>query len=366
MKEVKLKRFAGPFQQIPFDKFIQSPVGLVPKDESRDSILIFHLSYPRLKGRVQKSVNANTPRDLCSVKYPDFMEAVQICLKEGKSCNIAHSDFRSAFRHLGILPLDGKTYYFVDKCLPFESAISCLHFQRFSNAVAHLVQYRTGKPLINYLDDYLFIQLLKLLCNGQVDTFLHICELIKFPVALDKTFRATTLLTFLGLLIDTLNQTISLPIEKVFKARQLIAGILSKRKVTVLKLQQICGFLNFIGRCIVPGRAFTRCLYAHTTGTSHLKPHHHVRVTREMRLDLLMWEKFIHSPQVFCRPFADYSSQLDTEQLDFFSDASGKIGLGAVCGEKFMYGEWSKTFLDDCKPSIEYLELHALVSACLA
>ena len=30
MKEVKAKRYAGPFDKIPFDTFIQSPIGLVP------------------------------------------------------------------------------------------------------------------------------------------------------------------------------------------------------------------------------------------------------------------------------------------------------------------------------------------------
>ena len=46
MKEVRLKRFAGPFDKVPFDSFIQSPVGLVPKS-NEDMRLIFHLSYPR-------------------------------------------------------------------------------------------------------------------------------------------------------------------------------------------------------------------------------------------------------------------------------------------------------------------------------
>ena len=32
MKEVKLGRFAGPFDKIPYKYFIQSPIGLVPKD----------------------------------------------------------------------------------------------------------------------------------------------------------------------------------------------------------------------------------------------------------------------------------------------------------------------------------------------
>ena len=32
----------------------------------------------------------------------------------------------------------------------------------------------------------------------------------------------------------------------------------AQRKITVLQLQKICGFLNFLGRAIIPGRAFTR------------------------------------------------------------------------------------------------------------
>ena len=35
MKEVKLKWYAGPYDKPPFDNFIQSPVGLVPKMEEK-------------------------------------------------------------------------------------------------------------------------------------------------------------------------------------------------------------------------------------------------------------------------------------------------------------------------------------------
>ena len=31
MKEVKVGRYAGPFSEVPFKNFIQSPIGLVPK-----------------------------------------------------------------------------------------------------------------------------------------------------------------------------------------------------------------------------------------------------------------------------------------------------------------------------------------------
>ena len=229
MKEVGLKRYAGPFDAIPFkDHYIQSPIGLVPKDGGNDTRLIFHLSYPR--GGSKKSVNANTPKYLCKVSYPDFKEAIQLCISAGPNCYSAKSDMQSAFRNLGIRKLDfwllimkcknpknGKWYYFFDKCLPFGASISCSHFQRVSNGVAAIVQYRTGKKLVNYLDDYFFVAMLKLLCNAQVREFLQICATINFPVSMKKTFWASTVIVFLGLLIDNVNQCVSLPIEKIEK-----------------------------------------------------------------------------------------------------------------------------------------------------
>ena len=376
MKEVKENRYAGPFEQIPFEHYIQSPISLVPKDGGRDTRLIFHLSYPR-DGR--SSVNYNTPSEECSVKYPDFNDAIQLCIHEGKSCNIAKSDMKSAFRNLGIMkkhwkflvmkavnPQDGRTYYFVDKCLPFGASISCSHFQRFSNAVRHIVQWRTKKNLVNYMDDFLFADLKKLLCNQQVQEFLKVCQEMCFPVSMEKTFWGTTKLVFLGQLIDTINQWVCIPVEKVKKAVELIESILVKRskKVTLNQLQKVCGFLNFLGRCIIPGRAFTRRLYAYTA-SDKLKPHHHIRITAEMREDLTMWLTFLKHPSVFCRPFLDFSKVLIADEIDMYSDASRRIGLGALCGSSWMYKQWDQTFLDECHPSIEYLELFAVTAGVL-
>ena len=186
MKEVKVKRYTGPFADIPFEHFIQSPIGLVPKDNGKDCRLIFHLLYPRGTGA---SLNANTPAEMCSVKYSDFNKAVQLCMKAGIGCKIGCSDFSSAFRHLGIKkkhwkflvmkarsPVHGKWYYFMDKCLPFGSSISCAHFQSFSNAVAFLVMKKMLRDLVNYLDNFLFVALMAAVCNSDLSKFMEICR----------------------------------------------------------------------------------------------------------------------------------------------------------------------------------------------
>ena len=50
------------------------------------------------------------------------------------------------------------------------------------------MKIRTGKQTINYLDDYLFMALLKWMCDFQVQVFLDLCNEVNFPVSLDKTF----------------------------------------------------------------------------------------------------------------------------------------------------------------------------------
>ena len=374
MKEVKLGHYAGPYKSPPYKNFIQSPIGLVPKDGT-DTRLIFHLSYPR----TGMSINSETPQEFCSVKYPDFSEAIIRCMEESYllPCHIAKNDMKSAFRQLGLRPeqfclllmkakspLDGKTYFIIEKTLPFRASILCSHFQRFSNAVAHITHFHTKKCPINYMDDFLFCAMLKAACDWQVQTFLKICEEICFPVSMEKTYWGTTMLSFLGLLINTVGKYVGIPIDKVEHAKMLITEVLQSKskKVTVHQLQKLTGFLNFLCRCIVPGRTFTRRIYSFFS--SAMLPHHHVRVTSELRSDLQTWESFLNEPTVYCRPFMDFSKCLQAEVLDWYTDTSGKIGYGSICGSKYFYGTWSDELLQK-KPSIEYLELFAVTASIL-
>ena len=154
-------------------------------------------------------------------------------------------------------PLDGKIYFFVDKCLPFGAAISCSHFQRFSDTIAHIVGCKVSFFPINYLDDFLFVGISQEICDGRIQVFLDICGQIKFPVAMEKTKWSDTLINFLGFLIDTIRQRVSVPADKIAKVQELVQQILHSKSVMVKSIQKLCGHLNFLCRCIVPGRAFT-------------------------------------------------------------------------------------------------------------
>jgi hypothetical protein len=109
-------KISGPHPSQPFDNFIVSPLGLVPKQTPGEWRLIHHLSHPR-----GESVNDGIPMDFSKVQYQDFDHALKLVAQAGKGSFIAKSDIQSAFHVLPIHkddhPLlgfmwDNKYYYF--------------------------------------------------------------------------------------------------------------------------------------------------------------------------------------------------------------------------------------------------------------
>ena len=318
MKEVQLKRFAGPYTKphLPPENVVQSPLGLVPKSGNKTR-LIFHLSYDFGVEECDWSVNHFTPEDLCSVKYADLDRAIHYCInlmKQVTSINeqlcFGKTDFSSAFRILPVLvsqrwllvmmaehPKSKTQFYFIDLCLPFGLSRSCALFQDFSDTMKNITQVKMSQtlkaPIVipNYLDDFLFIALLRRVCNAMVKQFLVIITLVGCPVSQEKTEYASPLMIFLGILLDGQNQLLIIPTDKRVKALNLLNWVIQKKKVTVKFIQQLTGTLNFLNKAVVPGRAFTRGMYAALKlvdkSGRKLKPYHHVWL--DNNLSLTVW-----------------------------------------------------------------------------
>ena len=420
MKKVMLKRVAGPYDSIPYDNYIQSPIGLVPKAGGEQTRLIFHLSYDFGPEEKDKSVNYHTPAKICMVKYYDLDHAVQAINKlrtvgeQVRKQQGRHQDFRpvivyqsktdikSAFRLAPLKkscwawlimaaqnPFTGKRQYFVDKCLPFGASISCAIFQSISDALKHIAQYRTKADITNYLDDFHFIALTIARCNFILQQFLTICDDIGFPVVHDKTEWASELLTFLGILLDGRFFRLGLSLEKIDKAKCLLWKMIDKRKATVKELQTLCGYLNFLGKAVVPGRMFTRHMYskyAKIVNPKHdqrydaqqlclsksytPKQYHHIKLDQEFKLDCKVWLQFLAGDElshVVSRPMVDLDTVTYAQDIKFYSDASVGVdkGYGCILGNNWLFGRWPAGFIKNQKPSIEYLELFALVAGLL-
>ena len=146
----------------------------------------------------------------------------------------------------------------------------------------------------------------------------------------------------------------------------MIEQFLGKKKATVLQFQKLCGSLNFLFRCLVPGRAFLRRLYLSGNGSTVLKQHHNIRITAENKQDLKTWKFFLSRPDAFYREFLIPQIHTATE-LDMYSDASRnfKLGFGAYCGPEWTVGQWDEQFCIAKQPSIEYLDLFGVTVVVL-
>ena len=202
-------------------------------------------------------------------------------------------------------------------------------------------------------------------CKWQIDLFIQTCREIGFPVSVHKTEGPTKLIKFLGLLIDLINKVVCIPEDKIFKATLLMKHMIEKKKTTLRELQQLCGFLNFLSKAIVPGRTFTRRLYNLLTNCKAKKPHHHLELTKDSKEDIKMWFKFIQSQHVHARSFFEFGNHTIYVPQFFFTDASKTRGCGGICDQEWFIMEWDNEELLQ-NFSINFLELYALTIAVVA
>lgn len=388
MLEVQSKRYAGPYEaieQIPFPGdgsatgWIQAPCGLVDKAGGKTR-LINHHSYPP-----GCSFNDGIDDDHAKVAYQDLQDAVKISLqilKEDPKADIHYSklDGKNAFRVLSLHPherrwqvvkaenpLTGKFVYFVDLCISFGSRASCFLYECFSTALAHIYSSRAGIPGVSYLDDALQIGPSHDKTNEYLGIFMDICHTINMPISPEKTVYATQIIIFLGTTLNAVSRTLQVPVEKVAKALNQLDHMINAKKTTVLHLQKLTGLLNFFCRAIVPGRAFTRRLYSAYAGNA-MRPHHHLRVTSEMKLDLGIWRSFLSQDEAVLRPFIDFDDETKFSPCPVFSDAAKSSIRGySACFLDYAsqtayhtFDMWEPGFLEQCDPSVQFLELIAL------
>ncbi|MCU7858829.1 MAG: hypothetical protein KZQ86_03130 [Candidatus Thiodiazotropha sp. (ex Lucinoma kastoroae)] len=336
-KEILAGRVAGPFTERPMETLRVSPIGLVPKKSPGEYRLIHHLSHPR--GR---SVNDFIDPQLCSVQYTSFDEAVFMLQDLGPNCKIFKMDLKNAFRLLPVNPadfdllgfkLDGK--YYIDKAVPFGCSVSCRTFEVFATFLEFAVKRRmvSGK-LIHYLDDYLGGDKSYALCEQIMEIFRSCLASLCVPLAEEKTEGPSEVLCFLGLELDSRNMVVRIPREKIEELVQKIEFVLAKEKVTLLTMQSLIGSLNFCCRAIIPGRAFCRRLINAICGLT--KPHHHLRITKGIRLDLCMWLDFFrqhNGVSVFHDRF-----WVSNDDVQLYTDSAGGPDLGFGI---YFQGKWA-------------------------
>lgn len=335
-KEIDLGRIAGPFSSSPIQDLIVSPIGLVPKSDGGWR-MITHLSYPE-----GGSVNDGIDDSSCSVQYTSFDKVTNMIHSLGYAAQIAKRDLKSAYRILPIrvedfqlLGIKVKDKYYIDKFLPMGLSQSARLFETFSTFLHWLVAQQSGLDTLDHmLDDFIFAGPKKTHnCQTLVDTFEIVCMELGVPIATEKSVEPTTVMVFLGFEINTNDMSVRIPCHKIVELSALLSEFLSRNKVTLKQLQSLVGKLNFFSRAIRSGRAFLRRFYDAMAPLK--KQHHHLRLTFEMKQDILVWQNFLSNFNGVS--YIPENVWFDNNSLQLFTDSAGAANLGAAC---FLNGEW--------------------------
>ena len=361
-KEVQAGRVAGPFTSPPISNLRCSPIGIIPKKQGGWR-MICNLSAPQ-----GQSINDWIDPAKCSVQYSSFDKAIELVSKIGKGALIGKKDIANAFRLMPIRPEDFcllgfqfQDKYYFDKSLPFGCSIACATFEKFSSFLNWLVEHKSNSDAIqHYLDDFLFVGPKETnACKALMETFDNICGDLGVPVSHEKTEGPTTLVTYLGLGIDSIRQAIYVPPAKIPPLLELINHALGKHKITLRELQSLVGSLAFVTKAIPGGRAFCRRLYAALGQGS--KPHHFIRISPGMREDLGTWAHFLQDFNGTCTfPNLHWASN---EEVNLWSDSAGARGCGVVYHNHWSYIQWPTCWPPEVRRDITFLELVPIVMA---
>ena len=364
LKEVNLGRTAGPFLNKPFDNFHVSPLGRVAKKETGQFRIIHDLSQP--KGY---SVNSFIPDEFASVKYKTFDDVVQLVIFHGPKALIAKCDVADAFRIIPVHPDDYhllgfkllEKYYFFDRVLPMGCRVSCQIFEEFSKAIRFIVYTKFHfQSITGILDDFILVGKAGTSdCMRGLKAVMKVAELVGIPLKPSKTVLPSTCVIVFGIQIDTVNMSATIPVDKLQKAVVLIDDFLTKTHVYLYQVQKLAGLLNFMCKCVRPGRAFMRrmwdltCLSNETNDKNVLIP-----LTAAAKQDMKAWKLFLMS-------FNGTTLLTDevwtsNHALHLYTDSCQTVGYAGVLNEQWFCGQWEEKF----KPcNILLLELIPIVIA---
>lgn len=333
---------------------IISALGAIPKKSSSRVRLIHDASRPR-----GEALNDCTTTD--HFKYQSISDATEFITP---NCFFAKVDLANAYRSVKVHPSNFKATglkwrfegmnhdtYMVDERLPFGAARSPGIFHRITQAVRVIMANRGYKTIVVYLDDFLIISETYDECLSALNELMRLLRELGFQLNYNKVEGPKQQLVFLGILIDSINMTLSVPEQKLSELRNDLQCFLNRAKVTKRDIQQLVGKMNWIAQIIYGGRFHIRRLIDRSNSLE--KQWYRTRVTKDMKLDVCWWLDFMKifngtMPIVEFRP----STSLSIDAC--------KVAAGAFYNGDFIYTPWSNK---TASLPINYLEVLSLEPA---
>jgi hypothetical protein len=335
-KEHVRGHFIGPLRQeeIPFKHYIACPVYGVPKNDQYDR-LIHDLTA---KGSAH-AINSHIDPNQFNIKLPRLRDTMQLVLNLKEQYGTVYlwsEDVSEAFHHVKLdLPSRpllmfkiGERYY-VRTTISFGSRSSPGLWYEVTELFLWTLRHQYPDAFTRlqcYVDDFLGMGHDRITeCRNQLRFQVAAKQL---GISLDskkKTLPATRILS-LGFLIDTEQMKVSVPHEKMNKAKQRIRDILDSDHIGVKDLQRIVGTLNHLAQIMPAGRTFMFSLRRSlATGVSNYR-----KIPTGITEDLAVWLQFMDEWNASYDIIQE--RDISFEDINLYTDASD-WGMGGWNGE---------------------------------
>jgi len=176
------------------------------------------------------------------------------------------------------------------------------------------------------------------------------------PLAIEKVEGPSTVLSFLGIELDTLLLVARLPAEKVSALQDLLQSWSNKRVCRRQELESLLGHLHHAAKVVYPGCPFLCRLTDLLRGMCSQS--RFIHLNRDARANLHWWSSFIrdwNGTGLFISPRWSNLSDLQVS-----TDAAGASGFGAYLDGLWFAGHWLPKQLS---ASIAFKELYPIVLA---
>ena len=362
--DLEAGKLLGPFSVPPFEKFVVSPLGAIPKRGGDKIRLIHDLSYP-----ASDSVNLAIDPEDYSLHYSSIDVAVAACAKFNDPI-LANIDIKDAYKAVGVakehwhllglkwqLPGVEGSYYF-GKVLSFGLRSAPALFDDYANALEKVMPLAGVKSeIVRYVDDFLLVGGSVAQVEKDLEAVIEIARAAGFTIQSSKVTSPCKILEFLGIVIDLELGILKISEQRLCEVKSILAGFKGVKVVSKRRLLKLVGKLAFAARVVRTGRAFLGRLIGLAKSAKAL--HHKLRLSAAARADISWWLNCIESHNGTCIMKPDWSVG---EVLHIFTDASD-FGYGAVFGDMWFAMQYTGQAGPLGKRSINWRELHVAVKA---
>lgn len=334
-KELSIGGIIGPLKNPPFAEWCHvSPLMSREKKGSKDRRVIIDMTYPAetsVNAYIFKNTVMGEPRDHALPNVDSFVEELK---RIGPGAYMSSTDVSRAYKNFRSDPLDwpllsfcwGGRFY-CDVSMPFGARASSCHMQRVANAIVRMLRDQ-GVVSKMYIDDLILVSPTKEKAMQDLEIAQRLLRQLGLPEAPDKVQAPSTNVTWLGVQIDSVSMTISVPHQKLEEIKSCVQKASKLRSMSKKHLQSIIGKVIHVAKCIRPARLFVSRLLEALRGMKRK----FIKVSPDMKADLLWFEEFS----------AQWNGvgliNTRTPDLDVYVDASGS-GIGATDGRAAYGGQ---------------------------